>query len=96
MPYGGDDPPAVAYFYKPGRCKQSAADVLSGVRGPVQVDGFRSYKALAKEDREGGLLALSFCMAHLRRRFFDEIKDGYAPSPRKPFSGSPGSMRWKT
>ena len=82
-PYGGEAPPAVAYFYKPGRCKESAAQVLDGVSGPVQVDGFSSYKALAGEDRPGGPLSLSFCMAHLRRRFFDEIKDGYGSVARE-------------
>ncbi len=78
-PYGGDDPPAVAYFYKPGRCKGSAAQVLDGVSGAIQVDGFSSYKALTKDTRKDGPLDLSFCLAHLRRRFFDEIKDGYGP-----------------
>ena len=76
-PYAGDEPPAVAYFYKPGRCKGSAAEVLEGVSGAVQVDGLSSYKAVANDPEKNSPIALSFCMAHLRRRFFDEIKDGY-------------------
>ncbi|PQA86635.1 hypothetical protein CW354_16155 [Marinicaulis flavus] len=74
-PYCSDDPPAVAYVYQPGRCKESAAEVLNGYAGTAQVDGYGVYKSVAEE----GDVKLSFCMAHVRRKFNHEIKFGYGP-----------------
>jgi len=77
-PWGGTDPPAIAYSYAPGRGAVHALKLLDGYRGIVQCDGYAAYKTIAdKAPREA--ITLAFCWAHLRRRFFDIAKGGDAP-----------------
>ena len=77
-PWGGTDPPAVAYSYAPGRGAVHALKLLDHYRGIVQCDGYAAYKSIA--DAAGDeAITLAFCWAHLRRRFFDIAKDGSAP-----------------
>jgi transposase len=77
-PWGGPDPPAVAFTYAPGRGVVHALKLLEHYRGIVQCDGYAAYKTIA--DRPcGKAIVLAFCWAHLRRRFFDIAKDGNAP-----------------
>ena len=78
-PYGGDEPPAVIYLYQSGRSADAATEVLKSYSGKLQVDGYGAYKTVMKMNREEGALTLSFCMAHLRRKFYDEFTSGYAP-----------------
>jgi len=78
-PWGAADPPAVAYMYAPGRGAEHAVRHLAGFSGVLQVDGYAAYKALTDARRAGGPLALAFCWAHLRRRFYDIAKGGNAP-----------------
>ena len=78
-PYGGGEPPAVIYLYQSGRSADAATEALKGYSGKVQVDGYAAYKKVMKKNREEGSLMLSFCMAHLRRKFYDELTSGYAP-----------------
>jgi len=66
-PWGGLDPPGVAYVYEPDRKHERPAAHLAGFGGILQVDGYGAYKALA----EGGAVALAFCWAHVRRKFFE-------------------------
>lgn len=73
-PWGADDPPAVAYVYEPDRTKQRPAVHLEGFRGVLQVDGYAAYKGLASET-----VALAFCWAHVRRKFWDIKVAGNAP-----------------
>jgi hypothetical protein len=40
----------------------------------LQVDAYTGYAALAAPSRAGGAITLAFCLAHARRRFFDEYK----------------------
>jgi transposase len=77
-PWGGTDPPAVAYSYAPGRGAVHALKLLDGYRGIVQCDGYAAYKSIANA-APGEAITLAFCWAHLRRRFFDLAKDGNAP-----------------
>jgi transposase len=77
-PWSGNDPPAVAYTYAPGRGAVHALKLLNGYRGVVQCDGYAAYKAIADKTREEAI-TLAFCWAHLRRQFFDIAKDGQAP-----------------
>jgi transposase len=77
-PWGGTDPPAVAYTYAPGRGAVHALKLLDGYRGIVQCDGYRVYKTIA-ETAPDAAITLAFCWAHLRRRFFDVVKSGPAP-----------------
>jgi transposase len=77
-PWGGTDPPAVAYTYAPGRGAVHGLKLLDGYRGIVQCDGYAAYKTIANA-APGEAVTLAFCWAHLRRRFFDLAKDGDAP-----------------
>jgi transposase len=77
-PWGGTDPPAVAYSYAPGRGAVHALKLLEHYRGIVQCDGYAAYKTIANAAC-GEAITLAFCWAHLRRRFFDIAKDGFAP-----------------
>ena len=66
-PWGGSDPPAVAYVYAPDRKASQPIAHLVGFKGVLQVDGYAGYRALA----ERGDVRLAFCWAHVRRRFFE-------------------------
>src|SRR5262249_40654705 len=46
-PWGGTDPPAVAYTYAPGRGAVHALKLLDRYRGIVQCDGYAAYKSIA-------------------------------------------------
>jgi transposase len=77
-PWGGTDPPAIAYTYAPGRGAVHALKLLDRYRGILQCDGYAAYKTIA--NAAGGQdIVLAFCWAHLRRQFFDIAKDGDAP-----------------
>jgi transposase len=78
-PWGGTDPPAVAYSYAPGRGAIHALNLLESYRGIVQCDGYAAYKTIADDARTGDAITLAFCWAHLRRQFFDIAKGGSAP-----------------
>jgi hypothetical protein len=73
-PFGGKDPPAVAYTYAPGRGGVHLDALLANYHGIVQCDGYAPYKKLPKER-----ITLAFCWAHVRRPFFEIAKKGDAP-----------------
>ena len=73
-PWGGTDPPGVAYVYAPDRTAERPVAHLAGFRGILQVDGYEAYKTLAKR----GEVHLAFCWSHVRRAFYDLAK-GLAP-----------------
>ncbi|MGD0188090.1 MAG: IS66 family transposase [Roseiarcus sp.] len=66
-PWGGSDPPAVAYVYAPDRKASQPIAHLSGFTGILQVDGYVGYRALAEKSD----VSLAFCWAHVRRRFYE-------------------------
>ena len=82
-PWGGSDPPAVAYRYAPDRkaCPElvegaeQLIEHLAGFRGVLQVDGYAAYGKLARI----GDVQLAFCWAHVRRRFFEQAASGTSP-----------------
>jgi transposase len=74
-PWGGADPPGVAYVYAPDRKAQRPVAHLAGFKGILQVDGYGGYRVLA----ERGNVQLAFCWAHVRRRFYDLAAAGPAP-----------------
>lgn len=74
-PWGGPDPPAVAYVYAPDRKAERPLAHLAGFTGVLQVDGYAGYRALA----ERGSVKLAFCWAHVRRRFYELAAAGPAP-----------------
>src|SRR5215207_9021777 len=74
-PWGGTDPPGVAYVYAPDRTAARPIAHLSGFAGVLQVDGYGGYKVLA----ERGDVKLAFCWAHVRRRFYELATADPAP-----------------
>jgi hypothetical protein len=78
-PWGGVDPPAVAYSYAPGRGGEHAVRLLAGFTGVLQVDGYSVYKQLAAPSRAGGPVTLAYCWSHLRRQFYEVYVGGNAP-----------------
>lgn len=78
-PWGGSDPPAVAYSYAPGRGAEHAVKLLDGFHGILQVDGYAAYKRLAAPTRPGGAVTLAYCWSHLRRQFYEVYVGGNAP-----------------
>ena len=60
-PWGGADPPAVAYVYAPDRKGERPVAHLDGFSGILQVDGYGGYRALAGRNA----VSLAFCWAHL-------------------------------
>jgi transposase len=78
-PWGGTDPPVVAYLYAPGRGAEHAIRPLAGFNGILQVDAYAAYKALAEPAREGGPVTLAYCWSHVRRRFYEIAQGGDAP-----------------
>src|ERR687898_2352471 len=73
-PWGGADPPGVAYVYAPDRTAERPITHLAGFRGVLQVDGYEACKVLAKR----GEVQLAFCWSHVRRPFY-ELASGSAP-----------------
>lgn len=74
-PWGGADPPGVAYVYAPDRKVERPIAHLAGFTGTLQVDGYARYRVLA----ERGDVRLAFCWAHVRRRFYELAAAGPAP-----------------
>jgi transposase len=74
-PWGGADPPGVAYLYAPDRKADQPIRHLQGFTGVLQVDGYAGYKALA----ERNAVSLAFCWSHVRRKFYDLAQGGPAP-----------------
>ena len=76
---GGNDPPAVAYSYAPGRGAEHAIKLLAGFSGILQVvpearfqhDGYAAYKQLTLPTRTNGVVVLAYCWSHLRRKFYE-------------------------
>ena len=69
-PWGGDDPPAVAFTYAPSRAGKHAVDILQGYQGILQVDGYTGYNRV--RDTSGlGDIKLAYCWAHARRKLYE-------------------------
>lgn len=74
-PWGGSDPPGVAYLYAPDRKAEQTIRHLQGFVGTLQVDGYAGYKVLA----ERNAVSLAFCWSHVRRKFYELAQSGPAP-----------------
>ena len=66
-PWGGTDPPAVAYVYAPDRKAERPSEHLAGFAGVLQVDGYAGYNAIGRSNR----IQLAYCWAHVRRGFYE-------------------------
>ena len=67
-PWGGADPPMVAYVYAADRKSERAEAHLGDFAGILQVDGYGGYTALAKRRQQ---IQLAFCWSHVRRKFYE-------------------------
>jgi transposase len=67
-PWGGSDPPMVAYVYAGDRKTERPEAHLQGFAGILQVDGYSAYAALARRHQQ---IRLAFCWAHVRRKFYE-------------------------
>jgi transposase len=74
-PWGGLDPPGIAYVYAPDRKAERLFSHLAGYKGVLQVDGYNAYPKLA----ERGEVELAFCWVHMRRNFYELATAGPAP-----------------
>ena len=74
-PWGGADPPGIAYVYAPDRKAERLFSHLAGFKGVLQVDGYNAYPKLA----ERGEVELAFCWVHMRRNFYELATAGPAP-----------------
>lgn len=76
-PWGGEDPPGVAFTYAPGRSGQYADNILKGFNGTLQVDGYAGYNRLLKRPAQD--VTLAYCWAHARRKLHDVTQSSIAP-----------------
>ena len=67
-PWGGSDPPLVAYVYAADRKAERPEVHLGEFAGILQVDGYGGYAALARRRQQ---IVLAFCWAHVRRKFYE-------------------------
>ena len=67
-PWGGNDPPMVAYVYAADRKSERAEAHPGDFAGILQVDGYGGYAALAKRRQQ---IQLAFCWSQVRRKFFE-------------------------
>ena len=74
-PWGGPDPPGVAYVYAPDRKAKQPITHLAGFIGILQVDGYGGYRTLAERND----VQLAFCWSHVRRPFYELAASGPAP-----------------
>ncbi len=75
-PWGGTDPPAVAFHYAPGRGAKHPKALLAGYRGILQCDGYVACKTMAAA---GDGITLAFCWSHARREFIELAAGKTAP-----------------
>lgn len=78
-PWGGADPPGVAYCYAPGRGGEHAEKFLEGFSGILQVDAYAGYNRLTRADRPDGPLRLAYCWSHARRKLHEIASGRSAP-----------------
>ncbi|MET4221983.1 hypothetical protein ABIB00_007219 [Bradyrhizobium sp. LB14.3] len=74
-PWGGLDPPGIAYVYAPDRKAERLFSHLAGYKGVLQVDGYTAYPKIA----ERGEVELTFCWVHMRRNFYELATAGPPP-----------------
>jgi transposase len=78
-PWRGPAPPAVVYLYAEDRKGRHVDEHLLRFNGVLQVDAYAGYNRLAKRNRPGGSVTLAFCLAHVRRKFFEVHKASGCP-----------------
>jgi len=74
-PAGSRAPPAVRYWYSPDRKSIHPQTHLRGFRGILQADAYTGYGPIYAD----GSVVEAACMAHLRRKFYDEWVEHRSP-----------------
>jgi transposase len=88
-PWGGADPPGVAYVYAPNRKAEQPIKHLAGFKGVLQVHGYGVYRPLA----EKGEVKLAFCWAHVRRPFYELHRCRSRTHRRRDAGADQGALR---
>jgi transposase len=78
-PFGGPDPPAVAFFYSPDRSGEHPEQHLAGFAGILQADAYAGFNRLYDPKREPGPILEAACWAHARRKLFELAAISKAP-----------------
>src|SRR4051812_13302732 len=78
-PFAGPDPPAVAFFYSPGRKGEHPERHLAGFAGILQADAYAGFDRLYAPERESGPILEAACRAHARRKLFELAAVSRAP-----------------
>ncbi len=78
-PFGGPDPPAVAFFYSPDRGGGHPERHLASFAGILQADAYAGFNRLYTPEREPGPILEAACWAHARRKLFELAAVSEAP-----------------
>jgi transposase len=78
-PFGGPDPPAVAFFYSPDRKGEHPERHLASFAGILQADAYAGFDRLYALKREPGPILEAACWAHARRKLFELAAVSKAP-----------------
>src|SRR5215213_712581 len=78
-PFGGPDPPAVAFFYSPDRGGGHSERHLAEFAGILQADAYAGFNRLYQPDRKPGPILEAACWAHARRKLFELAAISKAP-----------------
>src|SRR5690349_659134 len=66
-PFGGPDPPAVAFFYSPDRKGEHPGRHLASFSGILQADAYAGFDRLYEPERKPGPIREAACWAHTIR-----------------------------
>jgi len=78
-PFGGPDPPAVAFFYSPDRNGEHPERHLADFAGILQADAYAGFNRLYAPEREPGPILEAACWSHARRKLFELAAVSKAP-----------------
>jgi transposase len=78
-PFGGLDPPAVAFFYSPDRTGEHPERHLAEFAGILQADAYAGFNRLYEPKREPGPILEAACWPHARRKLFELAAVSKAP-----------------
>lgn len=70
-PFGGNDPPSVAFYYSRDRRGDHPRHHLAAWSGILQADAYGGYNELYAPNRQPGQILEAGCFAHARRKFFE-------------------------
>jgi transposase len=81
-PFGGTEPPAVAYWYSRDRSGVHPQRQLENFTGILQADAYGGYDALYAPGRKAGPIYEAACWAHARRPFYKAARTDGSPLAR--------------